>query len=170
MGKGKIIGIAAAALIAGLVLGSMSIASAATANGSASGPGLRLGGMMAQAGSTLADVVAKLTGATADQVRTDRQAGKSFADIAKAKGVSADIVVSSALDARKAALAAAVKSGRITQTQADAALAQMKTRLSERVSSTAPGCTGAGRDGGAGFRGGRGRGCCGGACIGANAQ
>lgn len=168
MGKGKIIGIAAAALIAGLVLGSMSIASAATGNPSAPGAGARLGGMMAQAGSTLADVVAKLTGATADQVRTDRQAGKSFADIAKAKGVSADSVVTSTLDARKAALAAAVKSGSITQAQADTALANMKTRLTDRVTSTSPGCNGAGPGGGAG--GGRGRGGCGGACLGANAQ
>lgn len=173
MNKGKVVAIAAAALIAGLVLGSYGLASAAPASQGATstaGIGLRLGGMMRQAGSTLADSVAKLTGLSVDSVRTDRQAGKSFAVIAGTKGVSADKVVTSALDARKSALAAQVKSGNITQAQADAALANMKTRLSDRVNSTTAGCNGAGAGSGAG-RGGRGAGGgCGGACLGSAAR
>ena len=171
MGKGKVVAIAAAALVAGLVLGSFGLASAATTTSTAgpgSGLGLRLGGRWT--GTTLADIVAKLTGLSVDQVRTDRQAGKSFDAIASAKNVSADKVVSAALEARKAALDAAVKDGRVTQAQADTAYSNMKTRITANVSSTAPGCTGAGpgNGGGRGFRGGRGPGAggCGGACFG----
>ena len=71
--------------------------------------------------------MAKLTGQTTAQVYTQRAAGKSFADIASAKGISADKVASDALAARKTALAAAVKAGTITQAQADTMLARMQT-------------------------------------------
>jgi hypothetical protein len=168
MRKGTAAAISAGALVAGLILGTVGLASAATTSSQApASPGARLGLVMRQAGGTLADAVAKLTGKTPDQVRTDRQAGKSFADIAKASGVSQDKVLSAALDTRKAALDSAVKSGRITQAQADTALANMKTRLTSRVTSTAPGCNGTGAGAGAGGRGmggGRGAGC-GGACV-----
>ncbi len=170
MGKGRVVAIAAAALVAGLVLGSFGLASAATTTSTpGAGFGARMGAMWN--GSTLADIVAKLTGLSADQVRTDRQAGKSFEQIAGAKNVSADKVVSAALDARKAALDAAVKDGRITQAQADTAYANMKSRITTKVGSTAPGCTGAGLGSGGGFGGGRGRGGgCGGACLGTSGQ
>jgi hypothetical protein len=148
----------AAALVAGLVLGSVGIASAATtATGTpGAGFGAQAGGMFRQAGASLADIVAKLTGQTAAQVYTQRAAGKSFADIASAKGVSADKVTADALAARKAALAAAVKAGTVTQAQADAMLARMLTRLSTRVTSPAlAGCDGTGPGA---VRGGMGRG------------
>jgi hypothetical protein len=170
MRKRNVAAITIAALVAGLVVGSIGLASAATSQSPMGGARLQFRGAMRQAGSTLADVVAKLTGLSLTQVRTDRQAGKSFAEIAKAKGVGADQVVADTLTARKAALDAAVKSGRITQAQADAALATMKTRLTDRVSSTTPGCNGAGAGRGAGGGGyGRGGGC-GGACLGSAGQ
>jgi hypothetical protein len=167
MSKGRVFAIAAAALVAGLALGSFGLASAAPSNaGTGAGAGLRL--MAGRTGQSLADIVAKLTGITADQVRTDRQAGKSFTEIAATKNVSADKVVSTALEARKAALDAAVKSGRMTQAQADTAYANMKTRITVNVGSTTPGCNGSGNCGGAGGgacgMGGGGRGACGGAC------
>ena len=167
----KVVAIAADALVAGLVLGTMSIASAAPAASAntTAGVGARLGGMMRQSGATLADIVAKLTGLNVADVRTSRQAGKSFTEIAATKGVPADKVVSSTLDARKTALDAAVKDGRITQAQADTMLANMKARLSDRVNSTTAGCDGTGGGMGGG-RGGRGGGCGGGACLGTPAQ
>jgi len=157
----------AAALVAGLVLGSVGIASAATpATGTAGvGFGAQVGGMFRQAGVSLADVVAKLTGQTTAQIYTQREAGKSFADIASAKGVSADKVTADALAARKAALAASVKAGTITQAQADTMLARMQTRIPTRITDPAPaGCDGTGSGAG---RGGMGRGAgggCGGGC------
>ena len=135
-----------AALVAGVVLGSFGIATAATSAGSSATAGarLRLGTTVKAAQATLADIVAKLTGKTVAQVREERAAGKSFADIASANGVSSSKVVSDTLAARKALLAELVKQGRITQAQADAALARMTTRLNARVTSTAAGCTGTG--------------------------
>ena len=125
--------------------------------------------MFRQAGASLADVVARLTGQTAAQVYTQRAAGKSFADIASAKGVSADKVTADALAARKAALAAAVKTGTITRAQADTMLTRMQTRITQRVTDPAPaGCDGTGAGVGRGGMGrgagGAGGGCGGGGC------
>jgi urease accessory protein UreF len=155
--------IVSAALVAGLVLGSVGIASAATTATTGTpraGFGAQVGGMLRQAGVSLADIVAKLTGQTAAQVYTQRAAGKSFADIASAKGVSADKVTADALAARKTALAAAVKAGTLTQAQADTMLARMQTRIPQRITDPAPaGCDGTGSGAG---RGGMGRGAGGG--------
>lgn len=164
----------AGALVAGLVLGSATLAFAGADPTATPGGGLgaRVGGICRQAGASLADVVAKLTGQTPDQVRAERAKGTSFADIAASKGVSADQVQSSALDARSRALAAAVKAGTITQAQADSMAARMKARLGDRIASPAPaGCDGAGAGAGCGMGGGRGAGngagaCGGGACGG----
>ena len=163
MGNRKVVAYVAAALVAGLVLGSFGIASAAPASRSTTTTalGIRMGATIKSAGATLADVVAKLTGTTTDAVRDQREDGTSFAQIAAAKGVSADKVVADTLAARKALLDQAVKAGQITQTQADAALARMKTQLTTRVSDTTA-CTGTGtgggRMGGRGMGGGRGAG------------
>ncbi len=159
-----------AALVAGVVLGSFGIATAAPSSNPSgtAGAGLRLGASVAAAKATLADVVAKLTGQTVAEVRTERASGKSLAQIASDSGVSSTKVVSDAITARKAMLANLVKQGKITQAQADAALARMTARINARVNSTAPcngtgpgsgACTGAGGGcgmGGAGTRGGSG--------------
>jgi hypothetical protein len=123
---------------------------------------------MRDAGGRMVDVVAKLTGLSVDEIRTKRAAGESLASIAKGKGISADQVVAQALTVRKTVLDAKVKDGTITQAQEDAALANMKTRLTDRVNNSAAG-GGCGAGGGMG-RGGRGGGAgmggaCGGACT-----
>jgi hypothetical protein len=165
MKNGKTVALVVAALVAGLALGSVGLASAAqnAPQSAQGGLGLRLGAAMKDAGATLADVVASLTGSTADEVRAERAEGASFAEIASEAGVAADDVVASALEARKAVLDELVASGRITQAQADAALERMQTRLTERVSSDAP-CAGYGKGAGRGRGGGRGPGACG-ACT-----
>jgi hypothetical protein len=146
----------AGGVVLALALGSLGVAVAApstsTTGTAGGGLGLRLGATMRQAGATLADTVAKLTGQPVADVRAARSAGASFESIAAKKSVSASQLVEQTLAARKAALDTLVKSGRITQAQADAALANMKTRLTERVSATgATNCNGQG--------GGRGAGC-----------
>jgi len=159
----------AGALVLGLTLGSLGIATAAPAQTAAAttGLGLKLGATVKQAKATVADVVAKVTGQPVADVRSARSAGTSFAAIAAKKGVSADTVVADTLTARKAILDQAVKSGRITQTQADTALARMKTRVTDRVSATgATTCDGNGGGcgaggGGCGMGGGGNRGGCG---------
>jgi uncharacterized membrane protein YgcG len=181
MKMSKSMAIGAAGLALGLVIGGISTASAAStaatgttsANpivGVALGLGLRLGKTMRDSGGRLADVVAKLTGSDVADVQTAREAGTSFADIAKDKGVSAETVVDEALKARKELLDAKVADGSITQEQADAALANMETRLTDRVTSTdaRTGGQGGGRRGGGGGNcgtgGGGAGGCGGGAC------
>lgn len=180
MKKRNVIALVGAALVMGLVTGTVATGFAATskpattAGSAAAACGLRLGGAMRDAGGRLSDVVAKLTGLDADDVQASRTAGESFADIADAKGVSADAVVDEALKVREGVLAERVQSGAITQEQADAALAQMETRLTDRVNSTDAGCTGnGGMGGGRGGRGmggggcgmGGGAGACGGTCT-----
>lgn len=177
MSKGKVTILVAAALVAGLALGSVGLASAATAQTAtgAARVGAGLGGIMRQAGGRIADVVAKLTGQPVADVYAARKDGKSFADIAKAKGVSADKVTADVLAARKAALADAVKAGTITQAQADAMYDRIDDRIPARITSAAPaGCDGTGSGAGRGSGGGRGMmgggkgagaGACGGACV-----
>lgn len=134
--------------------------------------GLQLGQSIREAGGRLADVVASLTGLSVEDVQEKRAAGESFEAIAEAEGVSTDDVVASALDVRKSILDEKVAAGDITQEQADAALARMSDRIEDRITSTAPGCNGAGggmggMGGGRGGQGGRGMGAgaCGGACT-----
>jgi len=177
MKKGTTIALITGALVAGLALGTVGIAFAAPATAAAgtAGLGARMGAVCRQAGGTIADIVAKVTGQSTTDVYAAREDGKSFADIAAAKGVSADTLTSDVLAARKTALDAAVKAGTVTRAQADTALANMKANVSAKITSDAPGtCTGAGPGSGAGNGAGRGNGGgrgmmggsgCGGACV-----
>lgn len=152
----------AVGLIAGLTLGWAATGIAATpapADGPSAGLHLRLGDAMRASGTRLLDIVASLTGMSTDDVIKARQAGQTFSEIAASKGVSEDAVVNEALAARKAAIAERVAAGDITQEQADAALANMESRLTSKVQTANPDCTGA-ADGscGQGRRQGQGRG------------
>lgn len=163
MKRGKTVALVAAALVAGLALGSVGLAFAApsTATTGTAGFGAGIGAICRQAGGTIADIVAKVTGQTTADVYAARAKGDSFADIASAKGVSAATLTADVLAARKAALDASVKAGTVTQAQADAAVANMQTRVSAKVTSDAPStCTGAGPGSGSGcgMGGGQGRG------------
>ena len=175
----RILAAIAGALVAGLVLGNVASGFAAgspsavgqaasTASAACGTLGLRLGSTMRASGGRLLDVVAKLTGKSAADVTAERQAGKTFTQIAAEKGVGSAAVVAEALKVRQQALAAKVKDGSITQAQADIASATMKARLSERVDSTNTNCgagAGCGAGGGAGRGAGRGAGCGGAACA-----
>ncbi len=170
MNTKRVIAIAAATLVAGLVIGQISGAFAArsaeaplqnqAAQGAAcSGTGLRIGPMMRDAGARMLDIVADLTGLSTEEVAERRAGGESIEDIAASEGVDSADVVAAAIDTRKAALDELVADGTITQEQADEMLERMSTRLSERIDSTEAGrggCgTGGGR-GGCGMGGGRG--------------
>ncbi|MBN1192992.1 MAG: hypothetical protein JXA36_04810 [Coriobacteriia bacterium] len=163
MKKSKAITLVSFGLVAGLVLGSMGVSYAATGTAAGSGLGVRMGQFIRDAGGRLVDVVADLTGLTADEVKAERAEGESLADIAAANGSSSEAVVSSALEARKAILDAKVADGSITQEQADAAYARMSERLTERVATDEvgpPSWAGNGRG-----RGAAGSGACNGSCI-----
>ena len=76
---------------------------------------------------------------TPEQIATERQAGKSLAQIAAAKNVDKATLIKTILDSRKAGLDQAVKDGRITQAQADQMTAQMTERVTAMVDETAVG-------------------------------
>jgi len=161
----RVITAVAAALVVGVVAGNVVSGFAATPAAPATtatttarqGLGLRLGSAMQAGGARLSDVVAKLTGIPAADVTAKRTAGTSYASIADSKGVSSAKVVDEALKVRETILADKVKTGAITSAQKTAALAAMKTRLTERVTATDQSCTGTG-GGGRGMGGGQGRG------------
>jgi len=68
---------------------------------------------------------------TPAELLTELRSGKSVADVAGAKGVSLDTVIAAIVDEQAKQLSAAVAAGRITQAQADAALANLKENLPE---------------------------------------
>lgn len=153
--KGKAVGLVAVGLVAGLVLGTVGVSYAATGTGDpgSCGLGVRMGQSIRDAGGRLIDIVAELTGLSADEVQAARAEGDSIAEIAEASGVSSDQVVDQALEVRKEALDAQVASGAITQEQADDAYSRMSARIAERVTaegSTRPSWAGQGRGQGAG--------------------
>jgi hypothetical protein len=160
MNAKRITALVAAALVMGLVAGNVasSFAATATTGNAATGTGLRLGASMRDSGGRLLDVVAKLTGTSTSAVVAERQAGKTYTQIAAAKNIKSSEVVAEALKVRSTVLAEKVKSGTITQAQADAAATNMKTRLTTRVDSVNTACDGTASGSGAGGGKGGGRG------------
>ncbi|MFN8050006.1 MAG: hypothetical protein U0Q22_01050 [Acidimicrobiales bacterium] len=91
------------------------------------------------------DAAATALGITADELRTELQAGKTIAAVATEKGVALSKVTDAMLAAEKERLAADVTAGRITQAQADEHLTNESAEITARVNSTGPV---GGRDGG----------------------
>lgn len=103
--------------------------------------------------------VAGLLGMSEEDLTTARTAGQSLAAIAEEKGVATETLISTIVQARQGALDEAVAAGTLTQERADAMLAHMTDRISERVVDPAVGPRGnQGADGAAGTFGGRGMG------------
>jgi hypothetical protein len=94
------------------------------------------------------DAAATYLGLTEAQLRTQLESGKSLADVAKAQNKSVDGLVQALVDAAKKKLDSAVAAGRLTRTQADSILADLKSRITDFVNGAAP------RFGHRGFRGG----------------
>jgi DNA-binding CsgD family transcriptional regulator len=76
-------------------------------------------------------------GMTEAELKTELQAGKSIADVAKAKNIDLDTVIAKLTAAFKAHLDEEVASGKHTQAEADAKLAEFSTRVTIMVN--APG-------------------------------
>jgi hypothetical protein len=98
--------------------------------------------------SSMIDGVADFLGLTTDQVREERQSGKSLFEIANEKGVSKDKLLDQMLEQRKAQLDDLVKQGKLTKDQANQYLDQMKDRMGtmvERSETGGPGFGGRGQ-------------------------
>ena len=102
--------------------------------------------------SSLVAVAAKVLGIDQTALIAELNAGKTIADVAKAKNIAVDKIVTAFVDARAKVLKAAVDAKRITQAQADATLAAIKTHAQTDVTSKyTPHTNGAGRGQGRGM-------------------
>ncbi len=134
-----VVGVLAAALAIAVAvpafaaIGSTPPAAATSADSVCPGPA---GGLMA---GDVSGAVSQLLGMQPADIAAQRQAGESLAQIAQSKGVSADTLIATMLDAQKTALAQAVKDGSISQTQADFMANRMGSVLSARVNQTGTG-------------------------------
>ena len=78
---------------------------------------------------SLVAIAAKVLGMDVNALIAELNTGKTIASVAQAKGVALDKITAEFIAVRTASLQAAVKANRITQTQADAALAQIKAQV-----------------------------------------
>ncbi len=154
MKKSKGVGFAAMGLVVGLVVGSIGIAGATTLSkttsstatagaaaamrgpggpGGPHGPGGRggFGGL-----GDIPEAIENLTDLSVDQVMTKREAGTSFAAIAKAEGVSESALIAETVKIEKAELAAAVKAGTLTAAEQTQILKDIESNLKTAVEST----------------------------------
>ena len=84
------------------------------------------------------DAAASYLSLTDAQLRTQLESGKSLADVAKAQGKTVDGLVQALVNAAKKKIDAAVSTGRLTRTQADSILADLKSRVTDFVNGAAP--------------------------------
>mgnify|MGYP005847379053 CR=1 FL=1 len=95
-------------------------------------PGFELGKGLAMANGAAFEAVAKELGVTADQLRADLRSGKSLADIAKEKNVSAERIKSAVVGAIGAQIDQAVANGKLTADQAKAVKDRLNNLPAER--------------------------------------
>ncbi|MBC7375658.1 MAG: hypothetical protein H7323_16840 [Frankiales bacterium] len=112
------------------------------------GPGGREGGHRhGGAGHLGPQEIAKVLGITAEELHTQREAGKTLTQIAATKGISKDSLISQLVSAAKARLATAVTDGKLTQAKSDTVAAGLQARITDQVDRVGPGRPGRDRDG-----------------------
>ena len=121
------------------------------------GPGFGHGG----GAPDMAEALGKLSGKDVSAIMAERDAGKSFADIAEAEGVDTAELVAQAVAIERAELDAAVKAGTMTDAQRTQELSGLQARFQQELTET--GTMGHGGPGGP--DGGRGQGFGGGGDI-----
>jgi hypothetical protein len=102
------------------------------------------------------DAVASVLGLTTSELRTQLDAGKTIAQVATTQGVSVQKVIDTIVSEMKAHLASEVASGKHTQAEVDAKLADLDARVTEMVNKVRPAHPANGRGGRHGHEGGRG--------------
>lgn len=121
------------------------------------GRGFGMGGP----GNSLISAAAEKLGMTVQELLDELEADKTIAAVAQAKGVELKTIVDAFIAPRAEWLAELVADGRLTQAEADAKLAEMRTEAEEHLQETYPfSCDGecgehmSGQFGGRGRRGG----------------
>jgi hypothetical protein len=115
------------------------VASTLAASGVGRGPGApgHFGGPRAL-GAPALGAAAKALGTTQADLLTQLRSGKSLAAVAKDKGIDVQKVVDALVAEAKQRIADAVKSGRLTQAQADQRLKNLTARITAKVNATRP--------------------------------
>jgi hypothetical protein len=124
-----------------IVIGTVALAAAlglfavgtASAQGPATAPNRNPGtplseawGRVCQGAGVISDAVSELLGLTPEEIHAQRAEGKTLSEIADEEGVTDQELIDAIVAGREAAIAQAVKDGRMTQAQADWMLAKMK--------------------------------------------
>ncbi len=143
-----LVGVLAIGIGAGVVSAATPTPTPATPAYCGPGGGFRFGGILVD------DVISKLLGMTADQIRTLRQEGKSLVQIAATKNVTEKQLVDAINAYKKTAVQNRVTAGTLTQDQANLILQQMQQQTTQAVNRTTTGPMGAGA--GCGLAGGNG--------------
>ncbi|PKM47707.1 MAG: hypothetical protein CVV03_02240 [Firmicutes bacterium HGW-Firmicutes-8] len=89
-------------------------------------------------GCKMLDTVSQLTGLTPDQIKIQRKAGKSLAQIAQSKGVSEEKLIAAIMEPIKAKFQKRVSEGKITPEKAKEILAKIEQKVKTRVNNTKP--------------------------------
>jgi polyhydroxyalkanoate synthesis regulator phasin len=84
------------------------------------------------------DAAADYLDITQAQLRKELEVGKTLAEVAKAQGKTAEGLVQALYDSQKKQLDEAVADGKVTRSQADAILANLKDKLTALVNGTPP--------------------------------
>ena len=137
LGAGAVALVAAAGLVAGSPAFAQSANPPAATPNAQTAPGMRGGrgfggGFIGRGGANIA-TVAKALNMTEVDLRTELQSGKSIADVAAAKNVSLDTIVSAIVADQTTMLKQAVTDGKLTQAQADTMLANLKLTLPSQL-------------------------------------
>jgi polyhydroxyalkanoate synthesis regulator phasin len=100
--------------------------------------GPRLGFGFGHVGGFGLDAAANYLGVTTAQLRSELESGKTLADVARAHDETVAGLVDALTADAKAKLDAAVKAGRLTQSQADDMLAELKSHVTDFVNGRPP--------------------------------
>jgi len=122
-------------LVGGMVISAVAADTGTTTTGLLQ-QGIRVGQQRAQ---TALNAVADLTGLSTDDIRTQRAAGNSLADIAADKGVSEQAVIDKVVAERTAVLDQLKADNKITAEQYNACISNMQERIKTNVERSAVG-------------------------------
>jgi hypothetical protein len=87
------------------------------------------------------DAAASYLGVTISEIRSDLESGQTLAQVARDKGKSVGGLINVMYDAAKQRLDAAVSAGRLTQSDEDKILPDVKQRITDFVNGAQPGGT-----------------------------
>ena len=136
LGGAVVLGLVAGLVIATTVAAQPGPPPASPGTAVCPGPALMGGGGFGPGPGVAHEAIADALGISSQDLWTAQASGKSIATLAQEQNVNLGTVVDAALAAHSAQLEAAVKAGTLTQAQADAMTAFMKTRIESAFSAT----------------------------------